>query len=750
MKDESPRFALASRSGTGQTGAAQPVLRSVTANGRLDAVLFELTVRQTYRNPGPEVLEVVYTFPLPHQAVLLGFASKLNGRRLEGQVVARREGERQYEQALQEGDAPVLLESQISGLHTANIGNLKPGDEIVLEVRYAQVLAFDQGQLRVAVPTTIAPRFGHAQQAGLQPQQVPVDSLEAEYPLALSVTLGQALAGATVDCPTHRVQVSVADGELRVDLAPGASMDRDVVLRVTPKEARPSLLVLSHDAVSPEAPVVAMVALQAAPSAPRDRIALKLLVDCSGSMAGDSIASARAALHGVLQGLTERDRFSLSRFGSRVEHTQSLVDASPRTVRLLRPTIDGMQADLGGTQMEAALRDVVALPLGPAVNGADVLLLTDGEVWQVDAMVDFASRSGHRVFVIGVGSSPAEPVLRSLAEATGGACEFATPGETLEAAAQRMLFRMRQPRWEDTHVYWGRRPVWESRVRGGVFGGDTLIAMAGFTQAPHHRDIRWLARHSGGDSVVLARAEADAPCAGDRLPRIAASLRLADLDQGAAAALQLALDYQLLTPRTTCVLAHRRADAERVRQAAVMHRVPSMLAAGWGGTSTAAAPFAEAFGPIDAVPLRAMMNVSRTPRGAADRALGQPSDGTPARVRIARVDKSTFAKTTVSQWVDRLARGDTVAELSRYSSSVDKIHPDAHSAVLHVCALGLDMGQAMLLLAYWWSARTSQPTDTPEWMALQQRVAELDLALVAKCMALFDRRLVGHPMAGAA
>ena len=66
---------------------------------------------------------------------------------------------------------------------------------------------------------------------------------------------------------------------------------------------------------------------------------------------------------------------------------------------------------------------------------ADVLLITDGEVWDTKRMIASAQRSGHRVFVIGVGTSPAEAVLRHLAEATGGACEFATPGEALEAAA---------------------------------------------------------------------------------------------------------------------------------------------------------------------------------------------------------------------------------------------------------------------------------------------------------------------------
>jgi hypothetical protein len=100
------------------------------------------------------MLEVVYTVPLPHQAVLLGFASELNGARQAGTIVARREAERQYEAALVAGDAPVMLEALEGGLHTANIGNLEPGDEIVLEVRFAQLLAFEQGRLRLAAPET--------------------------------------------------------------------------------------------------------------------------------------------------------------------------------------------------------------------------------------------------------------------------------------------------------------------------------------------------------------------------------------------------------------------------------------------------------------------------------------------------------------------------------------------------------------------------------------------------------------------
>lgn len=395
MNNETTGFALTCNDG--HTPA--PVLIGVQAQGRLDAVLFELTLRQTYRNSGcDQLLEVAYTFPLPAQAVLLGFASELNGQRQQGVIVAKPDAESRYEKALAEGDAPVMLEAHRDGLHTANMGNLKPGDEIVLECRFAQLLSFEQGRLRVSVPTTIAPRYGHAEQTGLQPQQVPTASLDAEYPLALTFTIAQALAGATVDCPTHRFSTSTDQhGLTHLSLAPDARLDRDVVVIVTPREPHPSLLVRADNAVDSVAPIVVMAALVPQLSAPRERIALKLLVDCSGSMSGDSIDSARAALRGVVAGLTEHGHLSLSRFGATTEHLFAPSPAKPQALRHLRPLIDGIQADLGGTEMAAALSAVFELPGNGEHGAADVLLITDGEIWQADAMVARRATWWHRV-----------------------------------------------------------------------------------------------------------------------------------------------------------------------------------------------------------------------------------------------------------------------------------------------------------------------------------------------------------------
>jgi Ca-activated chloride channel homolog len=631
--------------------AVHPVLAGVRAQGRLDGLLFSLTLRQTYRNTSRRTLEVVYTFPLPLSAVLLGFAAEFSGRRVDCEVMPCAQAEEVYENALADGDAPALLEAGPDGLYTANIGNLKRGEEVVLEIRFTQLVAFEQGRLRLAVPMTIAPRYGNPERAGLHPHQVPEVSIHADYPLELSVQVAGDLAAGGVECPTHPTRCTAVPGGLEVALAAGARLDRDVVLLVTPQEALPQVLTWSQGVA------VAAFELPVAPKAEGTTgLALKLLVDCSGSMGGDSIASARRALMGVMAGLSQDDEVSFTRFGSDAELALAPQRCTPQVLEQLGQAVEATDATLGGTEMEAALLGVFALPswlpaapsskarkgqdraqaAQQAPGCADVLLITDGEVWDTKRMIASAQRSGHRVFVIGVGTSPAEAVLRHLAEATGGACEFATPGEALEAAAGRMLQRMRQSVWTGLRVDWGmaEAPQWELPVQQRAFGGDTLLALGGFaaTGGPEPteraesasasaigrlessgspvalggpRDVRLLARGADGQEVEIGRVSTVASAEGDDLARIAAARRVAALDalsspddmtmaqrmdeavqaqEPSQQARALALEHRLISRHTHGVLVHRRADEDKPKDESLLHRVQTMLAAGWGNT----------------------------------------------------------------------------------------------------------------------------------------------------------------------
>src|ERR1700741_3456652 len=126
------------------TGGDAVMLEGGKAEGDLRGVLLEMTVEQRFRNPGATNVEVVYSFPLPWGAVLLGVDVQLGGRRLSGAVVEKAKAEAAYEDALAEGHAAIMLEKNHDLSYTLNLGNLAAGEACVVTLRYAQTLAFEQ------------------------------------------------------------------------------------------------------------------------------------------------------------------------------------------------------------------------------------------------------------------------------------------------------------------------------------------------------------------------------------------------------------------------------------------------------------------------------------------------------------------------------------------------------------------------------------------------------------------------------
>jgi uncharacterized protein YegL len=310
---------------------------------------------------------------------------------------------------------------------------------------------------------------------------------------------------------------------------------------------------------------------------------LKLLLDCSGSMGGDSIAAAKRALHEILSRLEPTDRFSLTRFGSSVVHvTPGFGAADTAAVARTAKALRSIEADLGGTEMEQAL--VAVFALGDREQTADVLVITDGEVWGADVLADQARAAQQRVFVVGIGSAPAEGVLRKLALASGGACEFIAPNEGVQQAILRMFLRLRAPRVERAEIVWPGEPRWVTPLPAGLFGGETIHAYAGYATPPVGDAV--LKLHSAGDAAPLIDRVAMQALLADEatLPRMAAAMRIDSAKEKEA--LELALRYQLLTGQTNCVIVHERAADEKATGLPQLQKIAQMHAAGWGGVGT--------------------------------------------------------------------------------------------------------------------------------------------------------------------
>lgn len=569
-------------------------LERVRLQGVLDGALFDATVIQNFHNPHDKHLEVVYTFPLPWAACLLGVQVQLGERHLEGLVVEKAQAEADYEDALADGNAAILLEENTDGSFTLNLGNLAPGERCTIRLRYAQVLPFEQQSLRLLIPTVIAPRFGDpVHDARLRPHQTIDHDLAVEYPFELHLRLLGELSHAAITCPSHPISVRPCgdDGSIVVGLARAARLDRDFIL-VLSELAHASLSVSGEDTVA--GTVTSLVSF--CPRLPERRpVAVKILVDCSGSMSGDSIEAARRALVAIVGQLELGDRFSLSRFGSSVEHrSRSLWRTTDATRLAAGRWAERLRADLGGTEMEAALLSTFALTCTTPKDGpVDVLLITDGEIHAIEQTLESARASGHRIFVVGAGSSPAEGLLRRLAEVTGGACDFVAPGEAVEPATLRMFARLRSHRLVDLRLEWpeGSSPTWGTAPPASVFDGDTVNVFAGFGTKVDGVARLIAQRNPDAPPEVIGEVSLGTVRDGDAISRMGAAKRFDALSEDRSAhthaeALRLALAYQLVTARTNFLLVAERAESEKALDMPTLAKVKSMLPAGWGGVGS--------------------------------------------------------------------------------------------------------------------------------------------------------------------
>lgn len=561
------------------------ILKDVAITGELRGAMFEAHVRQTFSNPTDTHAEVVYSFPLPWGATLLGVEVQLGQVKLNGTVVAKAQAAEQYEETLSKGDAAIMLERGNDGNYVLHLGNLAPGEQCVIDMHYGQLLQFDQGGLRLAIPTVIAPRFGDAvREGGLAPYQVPETDLLAEYGFNLTLKLHGDLVNARIASPSHPISVarnSAAD-VVTIALIQQSYLDRDFIL-VLDQLAQCSVATVAPDYVDEKTFVATASFSPSIPNAKETNAAVKILVDCSGSMSGGSIQAARRALMAVVKKFNTGDKFSLSKFGSSVEHrSKSLWTTSEQSRLGAEKWIGELEADMGGTDMLDAIASTFALAHG---SPCDVLLITDGQIHGIDAMIKKAKDSKHRVFSVGIGSSPSENLLRRLAVETNGACDFVAAGEAVEPAIVRMFNRLRSPAVTKVSVQWpeGFTPKLLTKVDSTVFEGDTLHASAWFHTKPTGR-ITLLGQLVGQSTVqVLGSVEInEIPARSTSLSRLAAAGHMQHLT-GATKATKLALDYQLVTEHTNFLMLHERSAEEKANNMPELHKVKQMLPAGWGG-----------------------------------------------------------------------------------------------------------------------------------------------------------------------
>ena len=577
-----PRSAATSRdSFEPNQGGRGVALDAVDVGMTLCGFLSAVTVTQVYRNLETVPIQASYTFPLPIDAVVLRVTMTLNGQQHRAVVRSKDEAAQGYKGALGEGNAAARLSNPKPGLYTATVGCLLPGERAELCVHYAQLHVVQRGRVTLRLPTTVAPHYNAAVTAGLPRQSARTYTRAPGPKLTLRVIVKGDLANAQVRCTTHDVVVHLSDALLELSLAAGSvEMDRDVVVTA---QMPPALCGVGWWARS-DGGVVALatfVTHEKEPPAPAPR-RLVLLVDCSASMAGEGIVQAKVAVLRALLCLRPVDHFEIVLFGSDAEALLGgVVPATHDNVAAAMARTLSIAADKGSSELANAL-DLAWATKFPD-GDVDILLITDGAVWDCAALRTRAATTNCRIFAVAVGCAPAEAMVRGLADVTSGACELVTPHEDMAERITAHFSRLDQPREQAWHISWPGDAMIEEVETGQRFLGETRHVFAWFDRAQD--GIATLYARSGSQRSCFEAPIRCAEISSRALVRLAAAARVRNAND-AAEARRLAIKHQLVTEHTSSVLVHERTAGQGCHETSEVRRVPLTLPAGWSAVDS--------------------------------------------------------------------------------------------------------------------------------------------------------------------
>jgi Ca-activated chloride channel family protein len=493
-----------------------------------------MVVRHTFRSDEARPVEAVYACGLPRDAALRQFRIEGKDFNVTSDLRPVDEASKLYESGIQDGHLSALARQYGDGLVNLSIGNLQPGEEvsIFLEV-LAGVDAGDDGY-RFRFPFCLAPSYHRQARAaeaepGVGEMELPEDrfgdlllprfrkSAEGLHRIGFEVTVHQPDRQGEVSSPSHTIRVRPEREGIKVSLAREKDLpNRDLVLDVKYPLRKP--MVFTGLDAQGRGQLAALVPSASFGTPTQEPARVVVVLDRSGSMSGGPLQQAKKAVEACLAAFSPDDMFGIVVFDDQTaQFMPGLSPADREHRKLARDFLKRYQAG-GGTELEAALRSAGSLFEGP---GGDLLLVTDGQVFETETILKTARQMGQRVHVLGIGSASQDRFLFLLARETGGVCRFLTPRERVDLGALELFAAIGRPVAEE--VTWHSTGAQTVHVApeppAAVFKGSPLI-LYGETSGPGigQMELSWGGRQPGALVIDCTMPDTAEP--------LAATLRL--------------------------------------------------------------------------------------------------------------------------------------------------------------------------------------------------------------------------------
>jgi Ca-activated chloride channel homolog len=534
-------------------------------------------VRQTFVNPNPAPLEAIYSFPLPKGAALADvIVTTGDEMTLRGEVVAREDARKAYEEERDQGNDAALAEKNDYRTFEFAIANVKPNQPTIIEFTYYQTLLIDTGIGRYLYPL---------EEGGTDETRAPFWETNAQVDNGLSIAVevrstfpieklyAPGFESATITNP--------AAGRHRFEWNAGPSrLDRDFVFYYALEDALPGRVELVPYRANESAPGTFMLVVT--PGVDLKPLTTgydtTIVLDVSGSMASkigvlaDGVAKSLTSLRAL-------DRFRIITFSESARLVSGgFLPATPESVSAAVATVKGLKSG-GSTNLEAGIK--LALRDLDVDRPQSIVLVTDG-VANVGAVnpasfVKLLDKIDVRVFGFLLGNESNWPLVEAITSASGGFYECVSNQDDIVSRLALVKPKLTHEAMHgiELEIDGDADPfdVDDSWV-GNRYAGQQLVVFGRYRNAGNV-DVTLRCKISGEEKkystrVALPAIETTTP----ELERMFALHRiesiqrdvdrgLADANEAKTAKRDLGLQYQIVTDETSMLVLHDDAFTRR-------------------------------------------------------------------------------------------------------------------------------------------------------------------------------------------
>ena len=423
-------------------------LKSTAADVKIVGTIADVKITQKYVNTGTTTLEAIYTFPMSTKAAVYGMTMTIGNRKITAQIEEKQKARQDYETAKEEGKRVSLLEQNRPNVFTMNTANIIPGDTIVVELNYTEVLVPEKGNYSFVYPTVVGPRYSGKETDPNNPDNQFVESpytkegIMPTYTFDFSMDIHAAMPIENTVCNTHRMDIdhkAVNHIALALNKNEKNGGNRDLIVNFSLRGKEIESGVMLYEGkdenfflmmVQPPAQVLK----EDIP--PREYI---FIVDVSGSMNGQPLDISKNLMRNLVLNLKPTDMFNVVLFSGRSALlNETSLPATQENITKAIAFID-KQEGYGGTEVLGALKMANAIPRANDDVSRTFVIVTDGyvSVEREAFRIIRENKNNTNFFAFGIGRSVNRYLIEGMAFAGNGEPLFITNFNDTEEQVER-------------------------------------------------------------------------------------------------------------------------------------------------------------------------------------------------------------------------------------------------------------------------------------------------------------------------